>query len=115
MRAVRRVLASIAIVGGVMLAGPASAQTSSYVNVTPPQVGAADAGRIAVQAAVPPQVRAPSAPAQVISRPAPARALAITGSDIIGLVALGGGSIVIGGLLVRSFRRRTEHPTTIIG
>lgn len=115
MGGVRRVSALAAIIGLLMVASPAWAQTSSYVGVNAPQVGSTDTGAVGGTAAVLSQSGGVSATGGAIARPTPARALALTGGDILGLTALGALSIVAGAVLVRSLRRRTEPSTTTGG
>lgn len=103
---VRMAAAGAIFAGGLALAGPAVAQTSTYVGVAPPQVGAVDATSgtraasvVADQAQVRPQVANTSG-------------LAFTGADIAGLTMLGGISIGVGVVAVRSGRRRAATPAS---
>lgn len=97
--------AAAILAGGLALAGPAMAQTPTYVGVTPPVVGAVDAtsgtrtgGVLSSQAQIAPQVAAPAAASG---------GLAFTGADIMGLSTIGAVSIGIGVIAVRSGRRRS--------
>ena len=92
---IRRLAAATVLVGGLAVAGPAAAQTSTYVGVKPPQVGKADTS--ARPAAAPRTLRA-----QSTSR------LAVTGGDILEMVGLGAASIGLGAVGVRAARRRSS-------
>ena len=103
---IRRAAGAVLFAGSFALAGPAVAQT--YVGVTPPQVGSADAspgvlsqaGSLGAVGGVQSQVGAVS--------PAAARAggLAFTGSDVMGLLLIAGSSVVVGTVVVRFARSR---------
>ncbi|MEA2827815.1 MAG: hypothetical protein QOG43_2254 [Actinomycetota bacterium] len=88
-RAVRRVCVGAAVLC-VLWVGPAGAQ-SVYTGVKPPAAGSADTGgggtaRLEVQA------------------PRGGDALAVTGTDVLGLAAIGCGAIGVGTLLRRRAR-----------
>ena len=85
-RAARRVCVAAAVSCAVW-AGPAGAQ-SVYTGVQPPGAGSADGGRVA---AARPAVQTPRSGA----------GLAVTGTDVMGLVAIGCGAIATGTLLRR--------------
>jgi len=97
----KKAAAGLILVGGLAVAGPAVAQTATYVGVDPPAVGGVDAA-------------AGSRPAAVLASQSQtlgavqgnAGGLAFTGADIIGLSTMGLGAIGIGAIAVRSGRRR---------
>lgn len=112
----RKIGAAGIVAGGLALAAPAMAQTPNYVGVPMPAVGAVDAGGgvlstagtrdgavLASQAQLTPQVAATQGNSS---------GLAFTGADIAGLVTLGGISIGVGVIVVRSGRRRSETDST---
>jgi hypothetical protein len=94
------------LAGGLAVAAPAAAQTPTYVGVTPPAVGAVDATTgsrgavLSTQGQITPQVA---------STQGNRSGLAFTGADIAGLTMLGGISIGIGVIVVRSSRRRSAE------
>ena len=94
---IRRFAAAAVLFGGLAVAGPAAAQTSTYVGVNPPRVGAADTGSRSV--AVPGSLENESG-------------LAFTGADVVELVVLGGAAVGIGMVAVRATRRRARPEGT---
>ena len=89
----------VALSAVIFLTVPASAQV--YVDVPPPKVGPT-AGEPAPQVKQAVQQRPVAVAA---ARRAPARGLAITGADVIGLCALAAGAVVVGVVAVRTGRR----------
>jgi hypothetical protein len=106
---VRKVGAATILVGGLAIAGPAAAQTPTYVGVTPPAVGTVDSTTgtrgavLSTQGQITPQVA---------STQASRGGLALTGADIGGLVLIGGISIGVGVVAVRASRRRNSESDT---
>jgi hypothetical protein len=110
----QKAAAAAILAGGLALAGPASAQTPTYVGVTPPVVGAVDATSgsrtgavLSTQGAVL-STQGQVAPAQVSAQASSGR-LAFTGADVMGLATIGAVSIGIGVVAVRSSRRRSAE------
>lgn len=91
---VRRVCTLAAVAVGIWV-GPADAQ-SVYTGVQPPVVGAVDTGAPGGSAGA---VRSSSAALQTVQ--STSGGLAFTGTDVVSLVAIGGGAIAIGALLKR--------------
>ena len=112
----RKIGAAGIVAGGLALAAPAMAQTPTYVGVPMPTAGAFDAGggvgavlsssgaREGAVLASQTQVVPPVAATQ-----ANTSGLAFTGADIAGLTVLGGISIGVGVIAVRSGRRRSAE------
>src|SRR5437764_1089030 len=87
-----RLIVPCAVAGLVMLAAPAGAD--SYVGVTPPRVGGAEAGAAAVFTPV-----AAAGQSRFTTQAATSGLLPLTGGDIAGLVLLGGVCVGIGVLM----------------
>lgn len=85
----RRLMFSAGIGLAALSPVPAAAQ-SAYDNPNPPQVEAAEV--LGVRQTRPQSVSVATAPSQ---------SLPVTGTDVAGLVAIGGGAIVVGSLLRR--------------
>lgn len=97
----KKAVAGIVFVGGMAVAGPALAQTATYVGVAPPVVGAVDAAAGNRTGAV-----LASQTQTVGAVQSSSGGLAFTGADIIGMSTIGLGAIGIGAIAVRSGRRR---------
>ena len=92
---IRRVATVAALLAGTW-AGPAHAQ-AVYTGVQPPAVGTTDAGPVGqVLSSAGSRLQVQSTQVQPVRG-----GLAFTGADIMGLVALGGGAIVVGAFLKR--------------
>lgn len=101
---VRNLLFFAIVVLVVVLGLAPKADAQTYVGVPPPAVGGSDSGA----AVLPVQLRAPdAAPSRpVVPEVEPASTLALTGADVVGLIALGAAALIVGMALVRTGRRR---------
>lgn len=127
LRARMRKIGTAGIVAGALaLAAPATAQTPTYVGVPTPAAGAVDAGAVQSSSGTRDGAVLASSgtrgggvlPSQaqltppVAATQANTSGLAFTGADIAGLTVLGGISIGVGVIVVRSSRRRSAESDT---
>ena len=123
----RKIGAAGIVVGGLALASPAMAQTPNYVGVRTPAAGAVDAGAVLPSSDARDGAVLSSSGARdgvvlasQAQRTPPVAAtqgntsgLAFTGADIAGLTMLGGISIGVGVIAVRSSRRRSAKSDSV--
>lgn len=109
----RRLIAGLFLVTAVSVLTAASSSAQTYVGVTPPNVGTVDSGPIVLGVQFRPGQLASGQAAQLgstvrtqaVQPRAQASRLAVTGGDLLGLLALAAGAVTVGAVLVRSGRR----------
>ncbi len=113
MRTFGRLTAMVGLVLGLLVGVSNVASAQVYTEVTPPAVGRADVGVLGAQVVRPAPVPTVSAGqlsvlggrVQVVQQPARVGGLAVTGADIIALLALAMTAVAAGSLAVRMARR----------
>ena len=103
MRLTQRFAAAAVVVLGVSLTSPALAEAPSYVKTQPPKVQITSFGESSGEAT------SGSSAASGGGSGSSGSSLAVTGGDIVGLIALGLG-FVGGGVAVRRLGRGRAHP-----
>jgi len=96
-KTVRRIFALAAVAIGVWV-GPASAQ-SAYVGIQSPGVGATDPGRTGAAASDSGRLAVQAVASVQGTQGGGSGRLALTGIDVMSLVAIGGGAIAVGAVL----------------
>lgn len=109
-RVFRRLMAGVFVVAAVSLLTAASTAAQTYVGVPPPNVGTTDTGPIVLGVQFRPGGQLASGPVPQVGSSVQARAqasrLAVTGGDLLGLLAIAAGAVGVGAVLVRGGRRK---------
>ena len=105
-KAIRRwaVVGSAVVAAAVLTAAPASAQT--YTGVTPPKLTGGPTQVVGERPGPDRTIRIASAPGTGAAS-APVTRFAVTGTDVAGLVVLGGSLIAVGLVMTRRSRTRS--------